>query len=74
MPYEDLYKEQYCPQYYDEYWEDPSQYIPRVEGTELKLGITILDFNYLPILTCRNDGRKVKYYLFDFIKIWQTVE
>ena len=53
---------------------DPSKYIPRIEGTELELGITFLNFNYFPILTSRKNGRKVKYYLFDFIKILEVVE
>jgi len=83
MPNSDLLEEQYNPQYYDDYglyddsddyWEDPSKYIPRIEGTELELGITFLNFNYFPILTSRKNGRKVKYYLFDFIKILEVVE
>ncbi len=58
----------------DDYWVDPSKYIPRIEGTELEFGITFLSFNYLPILTSRKNGRKVKYYLFDFIKIFEMFE
>ncbi len=83
MQNSDLLEEQYDPQYYDYYglyndsdyyWEDPSKYIPRIEGTELELGITFLGLNYLPILTSRKEGRRVKYYLFDFIKILEVVE
>ena len=85
MPNDDLLKDQYYPRYYDDFygyndsendddWVDPSQYVPRIEGTELELGITFLGLNYLPILTSRKEDRKLKYYLFDFIKIWQTVE
>ena len=68
--YEKLYNEELAENYY----EDSSKYIPRIEGTELELGITFLSFNYLPILTSRKKGRKVKYYLFDFIKILEVVE
>ena len=57
---DDLLEEQHYPQYYDDFygyydftndddWKDPSQYIPRIEGTELELGITFLSLNYLPI-------------------------
>jgi len=69
-----LYKELYSNELYEDYYEDPSKFIPRIEGTELELGITFLSLNYLPILTSRRDGRRVKYYLFDLIKIWQAIE
>lgn len=70
LGYEELYGEEL----YEDYYEDPSKFVPRIDGTELELGITFLSFNYFPILTSRKSGRKVKYYLFDFIKILEIVE
>lgn len=63
-----------CENQEEEIYIDKSQYIPRIEGTELILGITILDWNYLPIITCRQDKNIRKYYLFDFIKILEAWE
>jgi len=60
---------------YDEDTNEPciisNEYVLRIKGAELLLGITILNFNYFPILTYRENHNKGKFYLFDFIKIWQ---
>lgn len=70
----------YYPKYYwgnlnnfeEDYYDDPSEFIPRIKGTELLLGITFMNFNYIPILTSRVVENKRKYYLFDVIKIWTS--
>lgn len=56
----------------EDYFEGSSEFIPRVEGTELELGVTFLNLNYLPILTSRVVENKRKYYLFDTLKIWTS--
>ena len=35
--------------------------------------IAFLNFNYSHILTSRKDGRNIKHYLYNFIKILQFV-
>lgn len=80
LDYRDYYgKYYYDPYFYDEKfdeddYEDPNEFIPRIEGTELEMGIAFLCSNYFPIITSRVNNGQRKYYLFDFIKIWQTVE
>lgn len=67
------YHGDFCNEEIDDY-DDPNEFIPRIKGTELEMGIAFLWFNYFPIITSRvNDGIR-KCYLFDFIKIWQTIE
>ena len=76
------YRDYYNKYYYDDnfssenedFYKDPNEFVPRISGTELELGVTILNFNYFPILTSRVNGNKRKYYLFDLIKIWQSNE
>lgn len=55
----------------DEYEYEDIEYIPRIKGTELIFSIKVFSFKYFPILTSRISDNKEKYYLFDFIKIWQ---
>lgn len=71
---EELYGDEIYEDYYEDYYEDPNKFIPRIEGTELECGIALLGSNYFPIMTSRVNKGKRKYYLFDFIKIWQAVE
>ena len=47
-----------------------NQFIPRIEGTELLVGIAFMNSNYVPILTSRVADDKRKFYLFDILKIW----
>ena len=85
MPNDDSVEEQYHPQYYYDYYEDrflededyyndPNEFTPRIEGTELEIGLAFLWSNYFPIITSRVNNGQRKYYLFDVIKVWQTVE
>ncbi len=41
------------------YFEDLTQYVPRIEGTEFIIGIAFSNLNYSHILTNCNDGRKL---------------
>ena len=70
LRYEELHNEGFD-EFYD---EDSSKFIPRIEGTELECGVALLGSNYFPIMTSRANKGKRKYYLFDFIKVWQTVD
>lgn len=63
------YEKLYDDELYEDYYEDPSKFIPRIEGTELECGVVFLGSNYFPIMTSRVNKGKRKYYLFDFIKI-----
>ena len=66
------YEELYDDELYEDYYEDPNKFISRIEGTELEFGVAFLGSNYFPIMTSRVNKGKRKYYLFDFIKVWQT--